>query len=215
MTRKHRSPAQRAATRKMLAANRARKRHHNPSTRKATRRRSYSAAAPRHHRRRRVHRNPTFGRGILGELASMDGLILLGSAAIAPTAVDMIADKVIPAQYATGYTGLIGKAAIAAAIVWGLDRFGKQRKAAIGFAAGSLGSILAQTYRTVMVNRALPATVTATPAQQGMADEIAKNPTLYNTLMNGNPYSSLNGYEMAPMGGYEVAPGMGGFESLN
>jgi hypothetical protein len=216
MAKRHRSAAQKAATRKMLAANRSRKRHHNPSRRKATRRRTYSAAAPRHHRRRRVHRNPSFGRGILGELASMDGLILLGSAAIAPVTVDFIADKVIPTQYATGYTGLIGKAAIAVAGAWALDRLAKQRKAAIGFAAGSLGSLLLQTYRTVMVKQSLPAVATASPQAQGMADEIAKNPTLYNSLMNGNPYASLNGYEATPgMGAYDVAPGMGGYESLN
>lgn len=214
MAKQHRSAAQKAATARMLAANKRRKRHHNPSPRRAKSRRRYHAAAPRSYSRRRRHHNPTFGRGILGELASMDGLILLGSAAVAPTAVNMIADKVIPTQYATGYTGLLAKAAIAAALVFGIDRGLKQRKAAIGFAAGSLGSLLADGYRLVMVRQTLPASVTATPAASGMADEIAKNPTLYQSLMNGSQYSSLNGYESVPaMAGYDLT--MGGYESLN
>jgi hypothetical protein len=204
----------------MLAANRSRKRSHNPSSpRHAKRRRrsrvGYYTKGSMPYRRRRTHRNPAF-KGILGELASMGGLILLGSAAIAPTTVNMIADKLIPAQYATGYTGLLGKAVIAGAAVWLLDDVVKQRKAAIGFAAGSLGTILAEGYKLVMVRRALPAAVTATPAQHGMADEIAKNPTLYRSLMEGQPYgNSLNGYEAAPMGAYDMAPAMNGFESLN
>lgn len=213
MAKKHRSAAQKAATARMLAANRSRKRHKNPShhaPRKAARRYARHAAPAR---RRRVHRNPTFARGILGELASMDGLILLGSAAAAPTVVDFIAAKVVPVQYSTGWPGLLAKAAIAAAGVYALDHFGKQRKAAIGFAAGSLGSLLAQTYRTFMVNQALPPSVTTTSPATG--DEIARNPTLYNALMNGGGYGSMNGYEVAPMGGYDLAPVGDDFVSLN
>ncbi len=208
---KHRSAAQKAATRRMLAANKSRKRHRNPSARKATRSRRRYAAAPARHRRR-THRNPsTFGRGILGELASMDGLILLGSAAAAPTIIDFLGAKIIPAQYQAGWTGLLAKAALAAAAVYAIDKYGKQRKAAIGFAAGSLGSILALGYRTFMVQQAAPAVVAATPAA---GDEIARNPALYDALMNGG--HSLNGYEMAPLGGYTETPGMGmDFESLN
>lgn len=214
MAKRHRTPAQRAATKRMLAANRSRKRHHNPShkPRKAARRRTYTAA-PRHHRRR-VHRNPSlFGRGILGELASKDGLMLLGAAAVAPTAVDFIAEKVVPIQYASGMTGLLAKAAIAAASAYALDRF-VNRKAAIGFAVGSGGSLLALAYKTFMVKQALPATVPA-QATGAMADEIAKNPSLYKSLMESNDWSSLNGYAVAPMGGYAEAPVGDSWESLN
>lgn len=210
MAKKHRSAAQKAATRKMLAANRSRKRVKNPSSRKATRhRRSYAAAAPR---RRRIHRNPStgFARGILGELASMDGVMLLGAAAIAPTAVDFIAEKIVPDQYRSGWTGLIAKAAIAAAGAYAIDRFGKQRKAAIGFAVGAGGSLVALAYRTFRAQQTLPPS--AAPAT---ADEIAKNPTLYNSLMAGSDFSSLNEYASAPMGGYAEAPMGDDWESLN
>lgn len=213
MARQTRSAAQKAATRRMLAANKSRKRHCNPSPRKATRSRRSYAAAPR----RRTHRNPSFSpKGILGELASMDGLLLLGAAAIAPTAVDLIAEKVVPIQYQSGWTGLIAKAAIASAAAYALDKYGKQRKAAIGFAVGAGGSLVALAYRTFRAGQALPAAVVkASPAT---ADEIARNPTLYSSLMNqgANEYDSLNGYAMAPMGGYAIAPGMGDeYESLN
>jgi len=209
---KHRSPAQRAATQKLIRYNKSRKRHHNPSPRKATKRRRYAAANPRHHSRRRVHRNPGgFGRGILGELASKDGLMLLGAAAIAPTAVDMVAAAVVPIQYSMGLTGLAAKGAIAVGLTYAVDRF-INRKAAIGFAAGSLGSLLLAGYKTFMTQQALPAAVTANaPA---VADEIAKNPTLYKSLMDSGDWSSLNGYAATPMGGYAATP-MGDWESLN
>jgi hypothetical protein len=215
MARKTRSAAQKAATRRMLAANKSRKRHRNPAPRKATRSRRSYAAAPR---RRSVQRNPSAGlaRGILGELASKDGLILLGSAAIAPTTVDFIAEKVVPVQYQSGWTGLLAKAAIAAAATYALDRYGKQRKAAIGFAVGAGGSLVALAYRTFRAGQALPAGIAqASPAT---ADEIAKNPTLYESLMNqqgSSEYASLNGYAAVPMSGYAEVPMGNDWESLN
>lgn len=180
-------------------------------TKNPTIRRSYRAAAPR--RRRSVRRNPSgggFARGILGELASKDGLMLLGAAALAPTVVDLAAEKIVPTQYQSGWTGLLAKAAIAAAAVYALDRFGKQRKAALGFAVGSGASLLAQAVRMYRVGQAIPA---APPA---VADEIAKNPALFTEVMGGN-FSSLNEYGMAPapMSGYGLAPVADEYESLN
>lgn len=207
---KRRSPAQRAATRKMLAANRSRKRHRNPSPRKARARRRYSHAAPA--RRRRVHRNPGgFSRGILGEFASMDGLMLLGAAAVAPTVVEAASDMVVPIQYRAGWTGLLAKALIAAAGTWALYKY-VNRKAGIGFAAGAGGSLIGTAYRTFRAQQVLPAAVTqASPA---VADEIAKNPTLYKSLMDSGDFTSLNEYAAAPMSGYVEAP-VAGYESLN
>lgn len=213
---KHRTAAQKRATARLVAMNRSRKKHRNPSSapRKARSRRRYTHSNPTTHRRRR-HRNPSsggFSRGILGDLASKDGLMLLGAAAVAPTVVEAIAGYVVPAQYNSGWTGLLARAAIAAGVVYVVDRFGKQRKAAIGFAAGAGGSLLMQAYRTYQVGQVVPV---VTPAQQGLADEIAKNPALYENLMNGDQYGSLNGYAATPMGGYAATPMGDPYESLN
>lgn len=179
-------------------------------TKNPTTRRSYRAAAPR--RRRSVRRNPSggFARGILGELASKDGLLLLGAAALAPTAVDMIAEKVVPVQYQSGWTGILAKAALAGLAVYALDKLAKQRKAALGFAVGSGASLLAQAVRMYRVGQVMPA------APAPVADEIAKNPSLFSEVMGGN-FSSLNEYTMAPapMGGYGLAPMAEDLESLN
>lgn len=212
---KRRSAAQRAATARMIAANKSRKRHRNPTPRKATRsRRRYHNPAPVHHRRRRRYRNPSLAgaRSFLGELASTQGLIMLASAAAAPTVVNMASDAIVPAQYSTGWTGLAAKAAIAAAIAYGLDRVVKQRKAAIGFAVGAGGSLIAQGVRLFQVAQVVPPTVT--PAA---SDQIAENPALYRALMNGSSgqYATVNGYEAAPMGGYETTPLMDDLDSLN
>ena len=214
MARKSRSAAQKAATRRMLAANRSRKRHHNPAPRKARSRRRYANPAPRTRHRRRIHRNPSIAgaRSFLGELASTQGLIMLAAAAAAPTVVDMATGYIVPVQYQTGYTGLAAKAAIAFGIAYALDRFGKQRKAAIGFAVGAAGSLIASAVRTYQVASVVP---TVAPAVQ---DQIADNPAMYKALMQqggGANYDSLNGYTAAPMSGYESAPLGDEFESLN
>lgn len=212
----HRSPAQNRATKRLVALNRSRKKHRNPShaPRKAKSRRRHVYSNPTTHRRRR-HRNPSIGgfsRGILGDLASKDGLMLLGAAAVAPVVVNAIADYIVPAQYNNGWTGLLARAAITAGVVYVVDKFGKQRKAAIGFAAGAGGTLLLQAYKTYQVGQVVPV---VTPAQQGLADEIARNPTLYDNLMNGDQYGSLNGYAATPMGGYAATPMGDPYESLN
>lgn len=212
---KHRSAAQKAATKRMLAANRSRKRHRNPSAapRKATRRRRHNPSAAPRRRRGSVS---TYSRGILGELASKDGLMLLGAAAVAPTVVDFIAEKVVPVQYASGWTGLLAKAAIAAAGAYALDKVAKQRKAAIGFAVGAGGSLIALAYRTFQAQQTLPASAApAGAAKDALADEIAANPTLYRSLMDGSQWDSLNGYNTVPMGGYAATPMGDEWDSLN
>lgn len=209
-------PARRRATKKGASIMK-RKR---TTRRRATSRRRTVTKNPVIRRRRRVHRNPgvitrtrrrigTSARGILGELASKDGLMLLGAAAIAPTAVDLVAEKIVPAQYQAGWTGLLAKAAIAGAAVWAIDKFLKQRKAALGFAVGSGASLLAQAVKMYRVGQAMPS---APPA---VADEIARNPALFEQVVRGD-FSSLNGYNMAPVGGYDMAP-VGGMdlESMN
>jgi len=128
----------------------------------------------------------------------MDGLILVGSAVLAPTVCDLAVDTIVPAQYRQGWTGLIARAGIVGLGAWALDRWLKQRKAALGFAIGGGAQVLAQGIRMARVTMSNPRIAPA------VADEIAKNPSAYDALMSGN-YNSLNGYEMAPLSGYEMA----------
>lgn len=189
MARKKRTTRRRAVSRRKVATVR------NP----VVRRRRRVHRNPVVSKRRRVHRNPSFARGILGELASMDGVMLLGAAILAPTAVEFVAEKIVPVQYRDGWTGLAAKLVLVAAGAYAIDRWGKQRKAAIGFAVGGGATLIAQGFKMMRVTQKAPS---IDPAQ---ADEIAKNPSAYDALMSGS-YNSLNGYEMAPLAGYEMAP---------
>lgn len=200
-----RSSTRRASSRRRV--------HRNPSVK---RRRVHRNPSFKARSRRRVHRNPSRGgmfKGILGELASMNGVALIGSAVAAPIVTDFVVGY-LPTNMKTGYTGLIAKAAVVAAGAWALDRFVKSRHAAIGFAAGGLGKVIADGINLYKVNSVLPPA--KSEAQQVMATEIAKNPSAVQSLMDGS-FDSLNGYTEAPqqigMAGYEV--GLGGFESLN
>lgn len=181
---KHRSAAQKAATARLLAWNRKHrgaKRHRNPSNppRKAARRRS---AAVHSYRR---HRNPSSGGGflkggVLGELLSKEGLLMVGGAFVAPMAADFIQEKIMPS--ATGWTKILVKAGIIGAGAWAIDKFLKQRKAAVAFGVTG-GAVLAadalRLYRGQMAG-----------LSEGEADYLATRPEL--------------------MQAYVGAPGMGG-----
>jgi hypothetical protein len=175
MAKKHRSPAQRAATKRMLAANRSRKRHRNPTTRHATRRRSASVAAPK--RRRRVHRNPSLfggGMGVLGELMTKEGLLMIGGAFVAPMVADFVQEKIMPS--ATGWTKILVKAGVVAAGAWAIDKFGRQRKAALAFGvtgAAVLASDAVRLYRGQMAG-----------LSEGEADYLATRPELMQAYVN-------------------------------
>lgn len=221
MSRKRRSPAQRAATLKMLAANRRRKRSVNPSRRKVTHRARYHNPTPRHSRRRR-YRNPSEGgRGLLSELMSVNGAIMVGAAALAGPALEFVNDKIIPAQLKSGWTGLLSRAVVAGVGVFALDYAGRKTKvralryAAVGGGIGAFGNLLMEAYKTMRVQQALPPAVTTQAPAIG--EEIVKNPTLYKQLMEAGPYDSLNEYAQTPgIGEYAETPGMGGaFDSLN
>lgn len=147
---KHRSPAQRAATKRLVAYNKRRKRTHNPShaPRKAHRRRS-AAVHYNPRRRRRVHRNPSgsfFPKGgVLGELLSKDGLMMIGGAFVAPMVADYVQEKLMPD--ATGWMKIGVKAAIIGAGAWALDKFLHQRKPAIAFAVTGAAVLAADAFR--------------------------------------------------------------------
>lgn len=183
--------------------------HRNPThSRRASSRRASS-----HKRRRRVHRNPftVSSKGIIGEITSRDGLMMLAAAAVAPVTVNTICDKILPIAYNTGWYKLAARTAVTLGIGYVIDKYAKQRKVALGFVAGSAGSILYDAYTTYRAGAILPP---GTPP--AVADEIARNPTLFEGVMNGTiDGNSLNGYDVVPMAGYDVVPMADDFESYN
>jgi len=202
------SMAKRKTTRKRRAVSR--RVTKNPGQFKA-RRRSATHRNPVASRRRRVHRNPSRGggmfKGILGELASMNGVLLIGAAVAAPTVANY-AVSFLPAKLKTGYSGLLAKAVVVAAGAWAIDRFAKSRHAALGFAIGGLGTVVNDAINVVQVRATLPASVA--PAA---ADEIAANPSAFRALMDGQ-FESLNGYQPV-LAGYDAVLAESSFESLN
>jgi len=133
MAKKKRSPAQRAATARMLAANK--RLHRNPTrTRKASKRRSTVIHVNPKHRRRTVRRNPGFLGGtpnVLKELLSMEGALMIGAAMVAPMIADYGQEKLMPS--ATGYTKIAVKGAIIGVGAWLIAKFLKKPKVALAF----------------------------------------------------------------------------------
>lgn len=188
MAKKRRSAAQRAATARMIAANkRGRKRtHHNPT------KRTYRAKARRrstvHHnptRRRSVRRNPSMfgGGGVLGELLSKEGLIMVAGAFAAPMATDYLQEKIMPS--ATGWTKVAVKAGLVMAGAWAIDKFLKQRKAALAYAVTGAAVVASDA---VQIARGVMAGLSASEA-----DMLANRPDLIQAVANGGlggPYQT-------------------------
>ena len=181
MAKRRRSAAQKAATKRMIAANRRGKTTRNPSKRRyhavSRKRRSVhrNPSNPVRRRRRSVHRNPSImgSMGVLKELLSMEGALMIGGAMVAPMVADYVQEKLMPT--ATGWTRIAVKAAIIAAGAYALQRFLKKPKVALAFGvtgAAVLASDSINLYRT--------ATVTGTTA--ALADAMAQNPSLAKTL---------------------------------
>lgn len=191
MAKRHRSAAQKAATRKMLAANRARKTHHNPTARKAVsrKRRSVRRNPVAYHRRRRVHRNPSLlsGGGILGELLSMKGVVMVGAAFAAPMAATYLQNLLMPT--ATGWTKVAVKAGIVLAGAYAIDKFVKQRNAALAFGITGIASVGSDVMNIVQ------GVVQGLSADQ--ADMLANRPELIRSIAAGQL-------------GTRYEPGMGG-----
>jgi len=150
MRKKRRSAAQVAATRRMLAANR---RHKNPSParrRKATRRRTVHRAAPVSYRRRRVHRNPSVGSkgGMLGELMSKDGLMMIAAVAATPTLMELAAAYVLP-KTLTGTTRIAAKTALGLGLGWAVHKY-VSKKAGMVVALVSVGWAAASVVEAYM-----------------------------------------------------------------
>jgi hypothetical protein len=120
MAKHARSAAQKAATRRMLAANQ----HRNPSPRrKATKRRTLRRnPSPMRYARRRRNPSSTGGGGSLfSRLLSKEGLMMMGAVVITPTLTELLVGYVMPTS--TGYTriavkGMAGLALGYAAYKW-------------------------------------------------------------------------------------------------
>jgi hypothetical protein len=149
-----RSPAQRAATKRMLAANRSRTR---VSSNPIKRRRRSALKAVRHHSHRRVRRNPTAVRSYSGNLGSM--VKCAGIGAVGAIAVDTLYNYLpLPVTMKTGLVGTASKAALAVAV-------GVLGKKFMGRTAGEMaqGSLTVIAYD--LIKSYMPVTL---PAVAGM-----------------------------------------------
>lgn len=180
MAKRHRSAAQKAATRKMLAANRRRKTHRNPTAKKATyrrRRATHRNPVAVSRRRRSIRRNPSmFSGGILGELISKEGLLMVAGAFAAPMVTDYLQEKLMPT--ATGYTKLAVKAGLVLAGAWAIDRFLKMRKAAIAYGVTGAAVVASDA---VQIARGVMSGLSADEA-----DMLANRPDLVARVAAGN-----------------------------
>ncbi len=202
MAKKHRSAAQKAATLKMIAANKA-KRHHNPHSKKAHRkgkRRVSRNPVSYHKTRRKVRRNPSLlgmARGsFLGDLLSLEGAKMVAGAFAAPIAIDYIQEKIVPT--ATGWTKVAIKGGLAVGLGWAIDRFLKQRKLAQAFTVTGLAVVASDA---VNIARGQMQGLSASEA-----DMLANRPDLVARVASGDglgaPYSAgLADYERGLAGG--------------
>ena len=205
MAKRHRSPAQRAATKKMLAA----RRHRNPSHPKRVSRR-YKVASrrrnpsnPRRHvykaRRRRVTRNPALfaSGGLFGELLSVEGLMMAATVVVMPTVTELATSMIAPTL--TGYSraGVKAGIGIAAAVV--LDKIVGRKVALIA----SLLAIGTGVMEAVKVYNGTPGY--GTP---GSASFVGPPATVNGYLSGrGRKRGGMNGYSGRPapfMSGYNM-----------
>lgn len=125
---KRRSPAQRAATARMLRARKGLKRHHNPSAKRPTK--HYKVSARRHHnpsvkrhvykgRRRKVTRNPALFStgGLFGELMSVEGLMMTATVVAMPTITELATTMIAPSLTGYGRVGVKAGIGVAASVV--------------------------------------------------------------------------------------------------
>lgn len=177
MAKKRRSAAQQAATRKMLAANRKRKTHHNPTARKASKRRRVTHHNPVAARRRRTHRNPGIlgGGGILKELISKEGLMMVAGAMAAPMVTDYLQEKIMPT--ATGWTKVALKAGLVLAGAYAIDKFLKMRKAALAYGVTGAAVVASDA---IQIGRGVMAGLSASEA-----DMVANRPDLVARIAQG------------------------------
>lgn len=143
MARKHRSPAQKAATRRMIASRR--RRHKNPTVvhAKRARRRNPSHGRKVYTRRR----NPITSSGLMGELLSKEGLMMVAAVVGTPTLTELAVGYVMPT--ATGTTRSLVKAGLGAAIAWGVYKY-VSKKAGVVVGLVSIGSAVSDVINSYM-----------------------------------------------------------------
>lgn len=190
MAKKHRTAAQKAATKRLVALNRSRKTSHNPSrTRKVSAKRKHRTSHnPTGHRRtarRRTSHNPSLlvGGGLFGKLLSMDGAMMIGAAFLAPMATDYLQEKIMPS--ATGWTKVAIKAGLVLAGAWAIDKFLKKRDAALAYGVTGAAVVASDA---VQITRGVMQGLSASEA-----DMLANRPDLISAVANGtlgSPYAA-------------------------
>lgn len=141
MAKKRRSAAQKAATRRMLAA----RRHRNPTTHSKRARRRNPAHSRKVYTRRR--RNPIAASGLMGELLSKEGLMMVAAVVGTPTLTELAVTYVMPT--ATGTTRSLVKAGLGAAIAWGVYKY-VSKKAGVVVGLVSIGSAVSDVINSYM-----------------------------------------------------------------
>ena len=196
---KRRSAAQKAATKRMIAANRRgkkvttnpRKRKYHAASRRRATVRTRTVRNPVR-RRRVIHRNPGLfsGGGVLKEIFSIEGAMMIGAAMAAPMVADYVQEKVMPT--ATGWTRILVKAGIIAAGTFAIQKFLKKPKVALAFGVTG-AAVLASD--AVNYYRGAQAGLTTTQVEQ--ADTLAGDPVAIHALASGyNPGTLSDSYNM-------------------
>lgn len=175
--------------------------------RAVSRRRVHRNPAPVATRRRRVHRNPSlagrFGvaRGsVLGELLSVEGAMMIGAGLVAPTAAAWVQAKVMPS--ATGWVKLGIQAAVVLGGAYAIDKYGKQRKAALAFALTGTSALIADA---INLGRAK-----ATGVSDSLADYLVQNPSLINAAADGRDQAMGDYFEPSLSDGFNPMAAMEG-----
>lgn len=139
--------------------------------------------------RRRARRNPSgfmgAAKGLFGEMLSKDGVTMLAAAALTPTAVDFIKDKLAPKV--TGWTGMAVRAGIVAGLAWATDRF-VGRKAALTVGAVGLGTLVAEGINLARAKSA--------GLSDELADVAAQRPELIDHFAQGYQTGAMGEYGM-------------------
>lgn len=198
MAKKHRTPAQVRATKRLVAWTKA---HRGTKKNPAKRRNPYHATAKRHHKVHR-RRNPSSfaGKGLLKEILSKDGLLMVAGAFAAPMATDWLQEKIMPS--ATGWTKVALKAGLTVGVAFAIDKFLKMRKVALAYGVTGLAVTAADA---VNIARGQMAGLSASEA-----DMLANRPDLIAQVASGGlggPYTTVlaEPYRTGLAGGFKPA----------